>query len=229
MNAAHESETLLDIYRTALTSEIMDSKQCDYYTDYCLYGMSDATEEESEKNIQPHPFQPSDRDAVENGEMWYYDSYVSATQEKKWIKFRMRPTEDQKQVVTGGPALYNRLIADDCETSASFIIGVHKTFMGIRAYMVSQELWDDTVLDHKVFFEKMAAIDEEVVFKLTGMDKTNQPNRHFANYTQVFFFFFFFLYSQTSIQALQWQQHGHSNHRYFVDLNCFYLKSVHVN
>jgi len=161
-SSEENAEILLDVYRTALTSEIMDAKQCEYYTDYAIYGTSDATKAEFDNNVQPNALNAVDQEAVNASELWFYDRVDAGS----YIKFRMLPTDDQKQVVTGGDMLYNRLIADDCETSASFIIGVHKTFMGIRAYMVSQKLWDDTVLDDIAFFEKV--ISNKVVEALTG-------------------------------------------------------------
>jgi hypothetical protein len=75
-------------------------------------------------------------------------------------------------VVTGGSKLYNRLIADDCETSASFLAGVHKTFMHIRAYLVLKKIWDDTKLDDAAFFAMK--IPDEVVLKLTTYPGTKK-------------------------------------------------------
>jgi hypothetical protein len=174
MNSVEDAETLVDVYRTALTTEIMDAKQSEYYTDYSIYGMSDATKEDKEQNIQPNPLDTRDADAVAQSEMWFYEEIPKGTE--NYFKFRMRPTDDQKQVVTGGDMLYNRLIADDCETSASFIIGEHKSFMGIRAYMVHNALWDDTVLDHTAFFER--AIPNIVVQTLTGWTKTSSTGQN---------------------------------------------------
>jgi hypothetical protein len=169
MNAAADAETLIDVYRTALTSEIMDAKQSEYYSDYSIFGMADGTETEMKANTQPDPSKitsPLDVIGVANSEMWFYEEVNAGSPNKRIIKFRMRTTDDQKQVVTAGPLLYNRLISDDCETSASFIIGIHKSFMGIRAYMVQQGVWNDTVLDHDGFITK--DISEEIVTKLTG-------------------------------------------------------------
>jgi hypothetical protein len=73
--------------------------------------------------------------------------------------------------VTGGDQLYNRLISDDCETSASFIMGVHKTFMWIRAYMVSIQLWKDDTLDHAAFCTAVASMTEDQLSKLIGDDR----------------------------------------------------------
>jgi hypothetical protein len=102
MIALGDTQTMLDVYRTALTSEIMDSKQSEYYTDYGIYGMSDASQSDYDKNVQPNPMLARDSEAIKLSEMWFYEVI-----DAQYIKFRMRPTEDQKQVVTGSADLYN--------------------------------------------------------------------------------------------------------------------------
>ena len=50
-----DNTPLLDIYRTALTSEIMDSKQSEYYSDYAIYGVDIVQPEDMAHNRQPDP------------------------------------------------------------------------------------------------------------------------------------------------------------------------------
>jgi hypothetical protein len=174
MTPENGEDILLDIYRTALTSEIMDSKQSEYYTDYGVYAIQDATTDEMKYNTQPDPTTLLDADACTAGEMWFYKTITGAADIP--FKFRMRPTDDQKQVCTAGEKLYNRFISDDCETSASFILGVHRTFMAIRAYMVRMNLWNDTsTMIDTSFYSKN--IPPEVINKICGSDDTGY-NKH---------------------------------------------------
>jgi hypothetical protein len=118
-------------------------------------------------NVQPDPNNPEDEYAILAAESWFYDKV-----QEHIIRFALRPTDDQKQVVTGGEKLYNRLIADDCETSASFIVGVHKTFMAIRAYLVHKKVWNDVIFGDF----KITKITDEIVIKLTGFSVEKNNN-----------------------------------------------------
>jgi hypothetical protein len=89
------AQTLLDVYRTALTSEIMDAKQSEYYSDYGLYGVANATLEDAKKNLQPSPLLAYDVEALKAGEVWFYKELES----KDFIRYMLRPCDDQKQVV----------------------------------------------------------------------------------------------------------------------------------
>lgn len=157
-NDAHGRRVLLDVFRTALTSEMMDSRQSEYYSDFSLFGIDNASSIEVENNVQPNDV---------NGEVWLYDKIG-----EKNVKFRLRPTEDQKQITTGDN-LCDRLISDDCETAASFIVALFKSFMIIRAYLVWKEVWDDTILNDKEFSD--FEITEEVASALTGVGTQSTP------------------------------------------------------
>jgi hypothetical protein len=175
MTSEFDSEMLLDVYRTALTSEIMDSKQSEYYSDYGFYGASDATKEEADENVQPNPLHEYDKEAVAASEMWFYEK---KNEGDEYVKFMMRPTDDQKQIVTGGTLLYNRIISDDCETSATFLVGIHKTYMAIRAYFIYHKIWDDSTLDDEAF--RNQDISNDIVRKLTGWGSDECPFEDFA-------------------------------------------------
>jgi hypothetical protein len=159
---------LLDIYRTALTSEIMDSKQSEYYSDYAIYSVSVATESDQQHNKQPDPSNEYDAESVRLHEAWFYEAIHLLSGATRIIRFALRPTDDQKQVVTGGPCLYNRFISDDCETSASFLLGVHKTFMVIRAYFIHYGAWDDANYSDSAYFAWNPPAD--MITRLTGYD-----------------------------------------------------------
>jgi hypothetical protein len=44
MTGTDDKGIMLDVYRAALTSVIMDAKQSEYYTDYAVYSTNDATQ-----------------------------------------------------------------------------------------------------------------------------------------------------------------------------------------
>ena len=103
---------------------ISDSKQSEYYSDYCIYGLERATPFEATSNAQPNG-----TDATTSDEKWYYVVQLDGS----WIKIRMRLTEDQRQICTG-TGLQNRYIGDDCETSASAMMAIFRTLMIFKAY-----------------------------------------------------------------------------------------------
>lgn len=143
------AEDLYAVYLSIITAELMDTKQAEYFSDYCLYGTEPATPDDVNKNRQP----TGSEGAGSGEERWFYRKWRGA-----YIRFRLRLTEDQRQVCTG-EGLRDGMIADDCETSASFVMACHKTLMVIKAYLLRAGIIESgengTVKDRtKRFMEK---------------------------------------------------------------------------
>lgn len=119
------ADPLCEPPQAILTSLIIDAKQSEYYSDYAIWGVERATKEDAAINKQPGA-----QDPTAQGERWNYKPDHAGG----YVRVRLRMTEDQRQVCTG-ELLHNRIIADDCETSASALMGVLKTTMVLRAYL----------------------------------------------------------------------------------------------
>ena len=142
MNSDVYAGDLLMVYKSLISAEIMDSKQAEYYSDYCLYGVEKATEYDFVNNRQPIP----DYDTNKMGELWFYEKTGNET----YVRYRMKLTEDQRQICTGRN-LRNRIVADDCESSASTIKGIHKTCIAIQAKLVLLGVLKADKVDDEVF------------------------------------------------------------------------------
>lgn len=129
-------ERAFAIYLSTLTCEIMDQRQSGYYSDYCLHGVEEATESDYVEDRQPGP---SDVDCA--GEAWFYRIYRGGGT-PRYVRYRLRLTEDQRQVCTGRGLRYG-MINDDCETSASFSMAENKTAAAMRSHMLAHGFIDD--------------------------------------------------------------------------------------
>ena len=155
----NDCDILLTVFASMLSAELMDSKQSEYYSDYCIYGVELCTEFDYRTNRQPmvYPAMPGAPISVDKisdaSDRWFYDviedkkpHIEDKKQANKYIRFKLRLTEDQRQVCAGDN-LQNRMIADDCESSASFIVTVWKLFMEMKAVMLKINILTDTLND----------------------------------------------------------------------------------
>jgi hypothetical protein len=134
-----EDAQLDQIYRTALTMQMMDPSQTDYYTDYCIVGVSSCSAEELLQQAQPTD--PAD---VKKQQLWLYVNLAPHTTREiqpRFAKLILQPTEDQKQILTGPEELYNKTIQDDCETSATESVAVQQELMKMENHMVYHNWW----------------------------------------------------------------------------------------
>jgi hypothetical protein len=140
-------DILLTVFASMLSAELMDSKQSEYYSDYCIYGVEPCTEFDYRTNRQPMVFPDTNGAPIsvdkqsDASDRWFYDVI-----DDKYVRFKMRLTEDQRQICAG-EKLQNRMIADDCESSAQFIMLVWKLFMEILAVMRKLNIVTDTLDD----------------------------------------------------------------------------------
>jgi hypothetical protein len=144
------NDQLLTVFASMLSAELMDSKQSEYYSDYCIYGVEPCTEFDWRINRQPMVFPDGGPISVDKqsdaSDRWFYDVIEDKQQRKTYLRFKMRLTEDQRQICAG-EKLQNRMIADDCESSAQFIVDVWKLFMEMKAVMLKTNILSDTLDD----------------------------------------------------------------------------------
>lgn len=129
MSRDEDAEDLFEIYLSIITGEMMDSKHAEYYSDYCLHGVEEATEDDMRENVQPNPLNPDTA-----GELWFYRK-----REGKVIRYRLKMTEDQRQVCTC-EGLHEGMMQDDCETDAAFEMTEQKTCQAIKAKLVRDDI-----------------------------------------------------------------------------------------
>lgn len=131
-------ERLFAVYLSTLTCEMMDQRQAGYYSDYCLHGVETCGREDYDSDRQPGP---QDMDC--EGEAWFYRIYrPPGGGDVVYVRYRLRLTEDQRQVCTGKGLRYGT-INDDCETSASFAMAENKTAACLKAHMMRHGFIDD--------------------------------------------------------------------------------------
>lgn len=73
------SSDMYNIYLSLVTSELMDSKQAEYYSDYCLHGVEEVSRQDFESKSASPP---------DSGELWYYHMHGDAR-----LRYRLKLTE----------------------------------------------------------------------------------------------------------------------------------------
>lgn len=126
LNKDSDRKDLYSIYLSIVTGELMDTKQSEYYSDYCVYGVEEVSEQDYKSRT------PAAASSQEGGGTCFYRRF-----KKTYVRYNLQLTEDQRQVCTG-EGLRSGMIADDCETSASFLKSENKTLMAIRAMLVRE-------------------------------------------------------------------------------------------
>lgn len=144
-----DRKKLTSIYKAIMSAEMMDSKQAEYYSDFCVFGAEDANEFEYTTKRQPDP----ELDRGCEGERWVYEMYhPEEGGSPKYVRYRLRMTEDQRQVCTAEHGV-NVIDGDDCETQASTIMAIKKTADAIRAALIRVGVFTEDIIDDDAFRE----------------------------------------------------------------------------
>lgn len=108
------------LFRDAISAQLADSKQAEYFSDYCL----NRVEKDNVANLDE-----GDHGVNEKGERWFKRKINESV-----YKFFLTMTEDQRQVCAGD-GLDNRMGADDCETLITLAQAALKTFADLYSYL----------------------------------------------------------------------------------------------
>jgi hypothetical protein len=112
------------LLHSLLTNVIMDTKQSEYFSDYCL-GRVDPTE------TRPTDKADSKKFSVKN-----------ANGRKTFFVFNQ--TEDQRQICTGEHGT-QRSGTDDCETLTTLMLALLRAYIEFQAKLVKKGIWDEYV------------------------------------------------------------------------------------
>lgn len=85
MHGACNVNKLLDVYKSILTAELMDSRQAEYYSDFCLHGVEGCSKLDYE--LRRQPMEGFDRKSV-LGERWVYQILDGIM-----VRYRLKLTE----------------------------------------------------------------------------------------------------------------------------------------
>lgn len=134
------------IYKTLLSSELLDSKKAEYFSDYCIYSVEQCLNFEGDFNVQPVDLPTSilQDDPARLQEKWIYEIRQPPCQGEnvKYVRYCLRLTEDQRQIAVANDL--NNDFNDDCESLAALIMAYQKKCAAAEQGFVECGLFTNT-------------------------------------------------------------------------------------